>query len=496
MFRKNPVCRGEVEAVKAALRRGKDPNTRGGLGVSHGFTLLMAAVCGGDVDQARPRQVEVVEALLLHPGLDVNATHEPGRWTALHLACMYGAGDMVRLLVAHSWTHIWMLDSSGMTPLAMAVVKAKGECARILVQVPGALDFDFNHLFNYSLVTDTNEGVKDFQMSKSQLKVFKIIKDAKVNKNNAMRTEENKRGEEEKKKTEEEARKKDEEQKEETIRKMGKGKGRNARRKKKQAKDNQETSLEKGKDGASSTDDIDLMEEALGEKEREAEEESHLDQIHLNLKTEELSQLKSSVKKYEATESMQNKALSDIDEQIKDLEKKKSKIQQDKKKTLSIKAKAEDEKVNLEQHIIQIKMNKEEKAKTFQEDIGNLRKKLSNARLITKENSITKTKANPAPEPVGVADTRLEEFISRQVAALEEELECPVCLEVLTTSPLYKCADDHLICPGCRPKVERCPQCRETYPTGEFTRFRGAERQAERLVGLYQERQLLLQSSD
>jgi len=255
------------------------------------------------------------------------------------------------------------------------------------------------HLFNYSLVTDTNEGVKDFQMSKSQLKVFKIIKDAKVNKYIAMRTEENKRGEKEKKKTEEEKRTKDEEQKEETIRKMGKGKGRNSRRRKKQAKDNQETSLKKGKDGAFSTDDIELMEEALGEKEREAEEESHLDQNHLNLKTEELSQLKSSVKKYEATESMQNKALSDIDEQIKDLEKKKSKIQQDKKKTLSIKAKAEDEKVNLEQHIIQIKMNKEEKAKTFQEDIAHLRKKLSNARLITKENSKTKTRPKPALSP-------------------------------------------------------------------------------------------------
>ena len=95
-----------------------------------------------------------------------------------------------------------------------------------------------------------------------------------------------------------------------------------------------------------------------------------------------------------------------------------------------------------------------------------------------------KTKPSPAPEPVGVVDTRLDEFISRQVAALEEELECPVCLEVLTTSPIYKCADDHLICKECRPKVKRCPQCRETY-MGEFRRFRGAERQGARLTELY-----------
>merc|ERR1712129_464859 len=91
-------------------------------------------------------------------------------------------------------------------------------------------------------------------------------------------------------------------------------------------------------------------------------------------------------------------------------------------------------------------------------------------------------------------DRRLEEFMERQVVALEEELECPVCLEVLTTSPIYKCTEDHLICPGCRPEVERCPQCRETYPRGEGRRFRGAERQAERLVGLYRERQDVVQS--
>ena len=54
-----------------------------------------------------------------------------------------------------------------------------------------------------------------------------------------------------------------------------------------------------------------------------------------------------------------------------------------------------------------------------------------------------------------------------------------------TTSPIYKCADDHLICKECRPKVKRCPQCRETYPTGEFRRFRGAERQGARLAELY-----------
>ena len=40
----------------------------------------------------------------------------------------------------------------------------------------------------------------------------------------------------------------------------------------------------------------------------------------------------------------------------------------------------------------------------------------------------------------------LVEFMERQILDLEEELECPVCLEVATTAPIYKCPEDHLIC--------------------------------------------------
>ena len=40
----------------------------------------------------------------------------------------------------------------------------------------------------------------------------------------------------------------------------------------------------------------------------------------------------------------------------------------------------------------------------------------------------------------------LVEFIDRQILDMEEELECPVCLEVANHSPIFKCPDDHLIC--------------------------------------------------
>ena len=43
----------------------------------------------------------------------------------------------------------------------------------------------------------------------------------------------------------------------------------------------------------------------------------------------------------------------------------------------------------------------------------------------------------------------METFLEQQIVELELELECPVCLEVASTAPIYKCTDDHIIC--------RCP---------------------------------------
>ena len=43
-------------------------------------------------------------------------------------------------------------------------------------------------------------------------------------------------------------------------------------------------------------------------------------------------------------------------------------------------------------------------------------------------------------------NSNLVKFMERQIKELEEELECPVCMEVATTAPIYKCPEDHLIC--------------------------------------------------
>ena len=77
----------------------------------------------------------------------------------------------------------------------------------------------------------------------------------------------------------------------------------------------------------------------------------------------------------------------------------------------------------------------------------------------------------------------LLEFMERQILDLEEDLECPVCLEVASDPPIFKCPDNHLICRICRPKLWQCPQCRVALDIN-YEKFRMAERQAEKLLSL------------
>ena len=72
------------------------------------------------------------------------------------------------------------------------------------------------------------------------------------------------------------------------------------------------------------------------------------------------------------------------------------------------------------------------------EELENVQEKIRNVR---KELDL----AEGRPQP----NNDLEKFMARQIEELEEELVCPVCLEVTTKAPIYRCSDDHLICRYC-----------------------------------------------
>ena len=61
---------------------------------------------------------------------------------------------------------------------------------------------------------------------------------------------------------------------------------------------------------------------------------------------------------------------------------------------------------------------------------------------------------------------------------LKEYFECPVCLSVPRSPPIFQCKSGHMICSICRPKVSLCPLCRSAL---EHDRLRFAERLLEKV---------------
>ena len=45
-------------------------------------------------------------------------------------------------------------------------------------------------------------------------------------------------------------------------------------------------------------------------------------------------------------------------------------------------------------------------------------------------------------------------------STLESHLECPVCLVVPKSGPIYQCRNGHILCHQCHPKLRRCPLCK------------------------------------
>ena len=59
-----------------------------------------------------------------------------------------------------------------------------------------------------------------------------------------------------------------------------------------------------------------------------------------------------------------------------------------------------------------------------------------------------------------ITTSKSEENSSEFEKYVEDLLECPVCLELIKTTPILQCAEGHVICKDCIPKLYHCPICR------------------------------------
>lgn len=81
------------------------------------------------------------------------------------------------------------------------------------------------------------------------------------------------------------------------------------------------------------------------------------------------------------------------------------------------------------------------------------------------------------------------QLLNSQIGRLETNLECPICLETAAT-PIYQCAEGHLVCSSCEVRVGQCAVCRQA-TQGKSIRNRYAEKDSEELRRLIRERSKL-----
>jgi len=82
--------------------------------------------------------------------------------------------------------------------------------------------------------------------------------------------------------------------------------------------------------------------------------------------------------------------------------------------------------------------------------------------IVKTESSTSDSTSNPASPKKDASTDPIEEsnnLIKKD--ELKDLLECPVCLRVPRSSPIYQCARGHVVCSECRPNVSTCPQCRD-----------------------------------
>jgi len=74
---------------------------------------------------------------------------------------------------------------------------------------------------------------------------------------------------------------------------------------------------------------------------------------------------------------------------------------------------------------------------------------------------------------------------SQELAEVEAELECPVCMDV-SRPPIYQCEEGHIVCPNCKPMLKECPICSQRYSEPAI-RCRFAEKLADKYFAAIQQ---------
>ncbi|MCP4745730.1 MAG: hypothetical protein GY874_06250, partial [Desulfobacteraceae bacterium] len=88
---------------------------------------------------AKEGHIDVVDALLLHPGADVNKADDEG-WTPLNWAAEEGHTDVVNALLSHPGIDVNQANDNGWTPVYRAARNGHIEVVKLLLSHPNSCD--------------------------------------------------------------------------------------------------------------------------------------------------------------------------------------------------------------------------------------------------------------------------------------------------------------------------------------------------------------------
>ena len=337
--------------------------------------------------------LEILKKLLATPGLDANAKVLGGP-----TANAKGFG--------------------GATPLMQAVLLGWIDCIKLLVD-DDSVNLEFSR----------NVAIGPEVPKETITEIVKILVDAQ-----RMRKRRQEKVELEKKKEERKAKNEKEARKSEIIEVVGLGKGRNARKRRNKEKQNRMNNEDKVDEAKNAADDKESESENVKMKlsllEREEEEEKLKINLLLSNEREAFSNFADKIKIKELERVTLENEMKEIESALQALFQRKLSVVEKQKAVETKVTSIEKEQTILKENVAAQVDKLETKIVLIQNEMRTAKKSLE--------------KAEGKKENVG--NRELEIFLEGQILELEGELECPVCLEVATTSPIYKCIDDHLLC--------------------------------------------------
>ena len=427
--------------VRKLISDGVDINAQQG-----GFTGLIMAMSVGNL--------EVVKILLGSKNIKIDLKNKNG-WTALHFACLTNQVEGVKLFLAHPTCNkdiVRIGDEYGATAEMIADMRGNKECSKLVREFTAAVNEDGRSVDD--LVEFITGGETEKKKKKKRRNPVQSTSPENTGNNiktgntggNGVNTEIGMKNN------------------------VGKGYDDNIMK----VDTMKHSELKKAK-------------EELEQKivETSAHFDAHEQKVNniIYANAVEIQNLSLMIAKSQDEKSMKvnevaklDKALSDLETKMAELKLKKVKLLEESKKDDEMIQKYEDNKLKLcDNFEREMRINKEN-GNTIKKEIQNLKSKLQEtAKLIkTLPNDDNKLLCEPSKEFL--------KFIECQISEKEQELECPVCLEV-ACSPIFMCSEQHLICSTCRPKLSNCPECRVVYK-GKNRRHRYAEKTAEELERL------------